>query len=200
MNIINELQGSMGWLSARAKYFTASEAPAMMGASKYQTRRALLKQKSTGITPDIDAYTQRLFDRGHESEAAARPIVEATIDEDLSPITGWDEIDGLPLLASFDGITQSYEIVWESKLWNAKLADAVRAGKLDPHYYWQIEHQLLVSSANKAYFTTTDGTPENTVGMWYEAIPGRREQLIAGWKQFAIDLAEHMAESNPSIG
>lgn len=191
MNIIHAPQGSAEWLAVRAKHFTASEAPAMMGASKYQTRTELLRQKHTGIAAEVDENTQRLFDRGHAAEAAARPLVEDIIGDDLSPMTGALEVDGLPLLASFDGVTQGRDIVWESKLYNAGLAEQVSAGELDPHYYWQIEQQLLVSGAERAYFTTTDGTPENTVGMWYESVPERRAKLIAGWKQFAEDLANY---------
>jgi putative phage-type endonuclease len=191
MNVINAPQGSDEWLAARAKCFTASEAPAMMGASKYQTRTELLRQKHTGIAADVDENKQRLFDRGHEAEAAARYIAEDIVGDDLSPLTGLLEVDGLPLLASFDGVTQGRDIVWETKLWNASLADAVRAGQLDPHYYWQLEQQLLVSGAERAYFTCTDGTSENMVGMWYESLPDRRASLIAGWKQFALDLANY---------
>lgn len=192
MNIIHAPQGSAEWLAVRAKHFTASEAPAMMGASKYQTRAELLRQKHTGLAAEVDENTQRLFDRGHEAEAAARPIVEEIIGDDLSPMTGALEVEGLPLLASFDGVTQGRDIVWENKLRNNGLADAVRAGEIGPHYYWQLEQQLLVSGAERAYFTTSDGTPENTVGMWYESVPERRTQLIAGWKQFSEDLAEYV--------
>lgn len=191
MNIINAPQGSAEWLAARANRFTASEAPAMMGESKYQTRADLLRQKHTGIAAEVDANTQRLFDRGHAAEAVARAIVEEIIGDDLFPMTGALEVCGLPLLASFDGITQGRDIVWETKLFNAALAEQVRACELGPHYYWQLEQQLLVSGAERAYFTTSDGTPENTIGMWYESQPARRAALIAGWKQFAEDLANY---------
>ena len=191
MITVAALQGSQEWLAARAKYFTASEAPAMMGASKYTTRSELLRQKATGIAEEVDAGKQRLFDRGHAAEAAARPIVEAIIGESLYPVTGTLEVDGLPLLSSFDGLSAMDDIAWETKLWNASLADAVRAGQLEPHYYWQLEQQLLVSGAEKVYFTTSDGTPENTVGMWYTSSASRRAALISGWKQFAKDLADY---------
>lgn len=192
MNIIDAAQGSQEWLDIRAKHFTASEAPAMMGASKYTTRSELLRQKATGITEDIDANKQRLFDRGHAAEAAARPVVEGLMQVELYPATGSLEVDGLPLLASFDGLTMLEDLCWENKLWNATLADAIRAGQIEPHYYWQLEQQLLVSGAERVYFTTSDGSPENTVGMWYASVPERRAQLIAGWKQFAEDLANYV--------
>lgn len=188
MNIVNLIQGSPEWHAHRATRFNASEAPAMMGASKYKTRSDYLREKATGITENIDPAKQRLFDAGHAAEAAARPIVEAILGEELFPATVTEDVDGLPLSASFDGLTMLGDKAWECKLWNVTLADQIRAGQLEPHYYWQLEQQLLVSGAGSVYFTTSDGTPENTVGMWYEAVPGRREQLLAGWKQFAKDV------------
>ena len=68
-------QGSDAWHALRAKHFTASEASAMLGVSKYQTRADLLKRKATGLSEEVDAATQRRFDDGHAAEAAARPIV-----------------------------------------------------------------------------------------------------------------------------
>jgi predicted phage-related endonuclease len=70
-------QGSDAWHALRAKHYTASEASAMLGASKYQTRADLMKRKATGLAEEIDAATQRRFDAGHAAEAAARPIVES---------------------------------------------------------------------------------------------------------------------------
>ena len=199
MKTLDLIQGSEEWQAARAKYFTASEAPAMLGLSKYQTRQDLLRQKATGHIQEVDSAKQRLFDKGHEAEAAARPIVEEIIGDELFPVTGSLEVDGLPLLASFDGLTMSEDIVWENKLFNESLANDIYAFEIGDHYWPQLEQQLLVSGAAKAYFTTSDGTPENTVGMWYESVPRRRQQLIAGWKQFAEDIANYQhVESKPT--
>lgn len=192
MKTLNLVQGSPEWLAVRVKHFTASEAAAMLGASKYTTRTALLHAKATGIAEEVEPAKQRLFDAGHEAEAQARPLAEAVIGEDLYPTTGTLEVDGLPLLASFDGITMLEDVIWENKLWNADLAAAVQASDLEPHYWAQLEQQLLVSGAKRAYFTTSDGTEEKTLGCWYESVPERRAQLLAGWKQFAEDLAAYV--------
>ena len=191
MKTLDLIQGSEEWQAARTKYFTASEAPAMLGLSKYQSRQELLRQKATGSTPEVSEQKQRMFDRGHAAEAAARPIVEEIIGDELFPATGTLEVEGLQLLASFDGITMDESIVWENKLFNASLFADITAGELDDHYWPQLEQQLLVSGADKAYFTTSDGTPEKTLGMWYQSVPKRRAQLIAGWKQFASDLSSY---------
>ena len=184
------LQGTQDWLDLRAKYFTASELAAAAGESKYQTRSALLKAKATGVAEEVDAAKQRLFDAGHAAEAAARPIVENIIGAELYPVTMSVEIDGLPLLASLDGIDMLGDVIWENKLRSDSLVEQVNAGRLDPHYTYQIEQQLLVSGASRCYFTTSDGTPEGTFGMWYESNPEIRAKVVSVWKQFAKDLAE----------
>ncbi len=189
----NAPQGSAAWHAARAAHFCASEASAAMGVSKYTTRDQLLRQKATGLTEEVNPAKQRLFDAGHEAEALARPIAEGIAGTEFYPVVATREVDGLPLLASFDGIDLMDEVVWENKLLNQKLVQQVQAGDLDPHYYLQLEHQLLVSGAARALFTTSDGTPEGTHSLWYESKPERRAQLIAGWKQFQQDLAGYQA-------
>ena len=187
-------QGTPAWHAARARHFCASEAPAMLGVSKYMTRSELLAQKKTGITEDVSAGKQRLFDSGHEAEAKARPIAECIIGQDLFPMVGVREVDGLPLLASLDGIVMDESLVWETKLWNESLAQACVAGELEPHYWAQLEHQLIVTQAETVLFTTSDGTPERTAQTWYVSMPERRQQVIDGWKQFAQDLATFVPE------
>ncbi|WP_346395934.1 YqaJ viral recombinase family protein [Pseudomonas syringae] len=187
MKIHNVAQGSAEWHALRAKHFTASEAPAMMGASKYQSRTDLLTAKKTGITPDVSPPMQRIFDRGHATEAMSRPLVEQQIGEELYPIVGTSG----NLLASMDGATMLGDTLFEHKLWNESLVAQVRAGQLEPHYYWQLEQQLLVSGAERVIFVCSDGTPDNFVSMEYRPVAGRAAQLIEGWKQFEADLAGH---------
>ena len=194
MTPLSFAQGSPAWHAARARHFCASEAPAMLGVSKYMTRSELLAQKKTGITQEVDAGKQRLFDAGHASEAKARPIAEGIIGQDLFPMVGVREVDGLPLLASLDGIVMDESLVWETKLWNESLAQACVAGELEPHYWAQLEHQLIVTQAETVLFTTSDGTPERTAQTWYVSMPERRQQVIDGWKQFAQDLATFVPE------
>ncbi|WP_300746964.1 YqaJ viral recombinase family protein [Pseudomonas sp.] len=195
MKIHNVAQGSAEWLTLRAKFRTASEAPAMMGASKYQSRTDLLIAKKTGITPDITPSQQFIFDKGHATEALARPLTEALIGEELYPIVATEG----NLLASMDGATMLGETLFEHKLWNESVVAQVRAGDLAPHYYWQLEQQLLVSGAERVIFVCSDGTPENFVHLEYRPVAGRAAQLIEGWKQFEADLANFEMADAPSI-
>jgi putative phage-type endonuclease len=195
MKIHNVAQGSAEWHALRAQHFTASEAPAMMGASKYQTRTDLLTLKKTGIAPDVTPSQQHIFDRGHATEALARPLVEVMIGEELYPVVGTSG----NLLASMDGATMLGETLFEHKLWNESLVAQVKAEDLTPHYYWQLEQQLLVSGAERVIFVCSDGTSENFVSMEYRPVAGRFEQLIEGWKQFEADLVGHEVADAPSI-
>ncbi len=195
MKIHNVVQGSAEWHALRAQHFTASEAPAMMGASKYQTRTDLLAIKKTGITPDVTHSQQFIFDKGHATEALARPLTEALIGEELYPIVATEG----NLLASMDGATMLGETLFEHKLWNESVVAQVKAGELAPHYYWQLEQQLLVSGAERVIFVCSDGTPENFVHMEYRPVAGRAAQLIEGWKQFEADLANFEMADAPSI-
>lgn len=189
-----ETQGSPEWRALRAKRFCASEAAAMMGVSPYMTRSELLRQKKTGIVPDVDAQTQRRFDDGHATEAAFRPVVERIIGQDLYPVVGTLEVDGLPLLASFDGLTADDETGYEHKRINndlRALRDA-EAPMVPDQYVWQLEQQMLVSGARGIWFCASDGTEDDSLLIYYESDPEMRAKLIAGWKQFAADLANHV--------
>lgn len=188
MKTLELVQGSKEWLAARLEYFTASEAPAVMGASKHISRTQLLDHKK-GWTTEVDEFTQKLFDKGHKSEQDALPIVEAIIDDELYPVVGFKE--GTKFLASFDGLTMMEDVAYEHKLFSKVLAENVMNHVVEPHYYWQLEHQLLVSDAEKVIFVTSDGTEKNMQHLFYISDPERRSALIAAWAQFEIDLKTH---------
>lgn len=193
MILLDLVQGSKEWHVTRANSFTASEAPAMMAASKYQTRNDLLKQKATGITPEVSEFQQKIFNKGHEAEAKARPVAEKIIGGELYPATG--VMEDYKLLASFDGLTLMEDECWEHKLWNEDLAASVVAEDLDPHYYWQLEQQLLVSGADRCLFMCSDGTEANMRFMWYYPVEGRRLELLMGWERFEKDLENYTHEA-----
>lgn len=185
-------QGSDQWLAIRRQHFCASEAAACMGYDKNTSRSELLRMKATGFEREFSDWVQKnLLDKGHEIEAAARGTAEWIIGEDVYPCTGTLEVDGLRLLASFDGIVMDESVIWECKSRNADLLKALESGDLPDSNWPQLEQQLLISGAGRALFTPTDGTREGTVEFWYVSRPERRAQVIASWKQFAADLANY---------
>jgi predicted phage-related endonuclease len=187
--IVSVVQGSQEWLSLRATRNTASEAPAMKGVSKYQSRNDLLKQKATGLVPEIDSHTQRIFDDGHKAEAAARPIAETEIDDELFPVV-LDDAEG-GFLASMDGLTMCRKVGWEHKSFNASLAAQIDAGQLDEHYRIQLDQQFALSGAERILFTASDGTDANCKHLWIDRDESRFADVEAGWLQFDKDLAEY---------
>lgn len=194
MKIHSDLaQGTKAWHELRASVDgTASEAAAILGLSKYTTRSELLKQKATGVTPEVSPSQQRLFDKGHEVEELARVIAESFIQEELYPAVITNEVEGLKLLASMDGLTMMGDRGWECKMWNAEFAEMVKNGIVPDTHWPQLEQQMLVSGAEKILFTVTDGTEEKREQVWYESQPERRAQVINGWKQFKADLEAYV--------
>lgn len=194
------IQGSEAWHQHRATHFNASDAPAMMGCSPYMTRTQLLRRLHTGITPEVDAGTQARFNDGHRFEALARPLAEAIIGEELYPVVGSDG----ELSASFDGLTMEESIAFEHKSLNHELLAAmpVNEGRVTfcpPDfpllYAVQMEQQLMVSGAERCLFMASKWEGEKLVEerhFWYMPDPALRQQIIDGWKQFAIDLAAYV--------
>jgi putative phage-type endonuclease len=185
-------QGTQEWHLHRAKYFNASEAPAMTGDSNYITRSELLKQKFEGVTPDVDKWQQQRYDDGHLFEAQARALAEAVIGEELFPVVG---VEG-KYSASFDGITMLEDVIWEHKTLNKLLEAVTCIEELPEPYKVQMEHQLMVSGAEKCLFTATKFDDEgNLLGkleLWYFPDMERRKKIVAWWEQFAIDLANYV--------
>lgn len=199
MKILDLKQNSDEWIEARLNHFCASEAPAMMGESKFMSRSQLLDIKAGWKRNPDSSFKAMLFQKGHEYEAEARKITELEYCDDFPPIVGEAEINEFDarMLASFDG--KASDLAWEHKAWNAVLAENVRNGLLEPHYYWQLEHQCLVAGIDLVIFTCSDGTTKNRVSMVYTSQPERRKALIAGWRQFAEDLKNHELEAKVEV-
>lgn len=199
MQIVNLVQGSPEWHAHRAQHFNASDAPAMMGASSYRTRSELIKELATGITPEVDAVTQRRFDDGHQFEALARPLAEEIIGEELSPCVGTRG----KYSASFDGLTFMNDVAFEHKTLNGTLREVLAAGctgaDLPLQYRVQMEQQAMVSGCERILFFaskwTAEGLPVETYHCWYEPDAELRAQILAGWEQLEKDVAAYQPQA-----
>jgi len=202
------IQNTPEWAAFRLNHYGASEAAAMLGVSPYMTRDELLRQKKTGITPEVSEHQQALFNKGHRFEGYARPIAEQLLRTELFPCVG--VLEGTTLSASFDGLTMDERLVWEHKLLNDKLrevlpAEGTRSEQLPLHYRVQLEQQLLVSGAEKALFWASDFNEVDDWGekidcryCWYTSDPELRQRLLDGWQQFEKDLAAYQVKDAPA--
>ena len=184
------IQGDSSWHEFRAQHIGASEIAAVLGLSKYTSRTELLKIKSTGIAPEIDANTQRIFNRGHETEAMARPIAEKIIGDELYATT-WSFGR---LSASCDGLNMMETIGFEHKQFNKALFEQVSAGELPDSHMPQVQQCLLVTGAEKWLFMVSDGTEENCAHMWVYPEQSWFDRIEAAAEQFYIDLANYSPE------
>jgi len=187
----NLVQGSLAWHEYRRTHFNASDAPAMMGVSKYKTRQKLLHELHTGLTDDIDADTQKNFAEGHRSEALARPLAEKIIGEELSAVVGSKG----KYSASFDGLTMLEDTAFEHKSLNDEIRACSTAQELHPMYRIQMEQQLMISGASRCLFMATKWNGIDLLEekhFWYEPDMELRGQIIAGWEQFEKDLAAYI--------
>lgn len=192
MEIIDLVPNTPEWLQYRTTKRNASDAPAMLGMSKYKSRNEFLRECATGIVAEVSAATQKIFNDGHRFEALARSRAEEIIGEDLAPIVGYEG----DLSASFDGITFMENVIWEHKTLNDEIRAAQSVEDLHPQYHIQMEQQLLVSGAEKCLFHATKWSNDNVLleekHFWYESNLDLRNQIIAGWEQFKKDVESYV--------
>jgi len=186
------IQGTQAWHDYRASMLNASAAPAVMGCSSYMSRNQLIKQRATGIVPEVDAATQNLFNEGHLFEALARPLAEAIIGEELYPVTG----SLGKYSASFDGLTMGEDSGFEHKSLNNTLRAAfaqidtiapehryLASGlELPLEYQIQMEQQCMVGNCAKVLFMASKWVPADHPTPYYllddEGVPCRFHDLI----------------------
>lgn len=199
-------QGTPEWAAYRTAHDNASDAPAMLGESSYKTREQLIAEVATGIVPEVNAATQRLFDSGHRFEALARPLAEAIIEQDLYPCTG--SLEGSRLSASFDGLTMAEDLAFEHKRLNQRLRAVLSVpgctgADLPMEYQIQMEQQCAVSGCEKVLFMATNWADDDTLieelHCWYYPNLELRARIVAGWEQFHKDVAAYVApEAKPA--
>lgn len=159
MKIIDLVQGSPEWHEFRRTHIGSSEAACIMGCAKYQPdtwlklwRMKAGMAKETSQTPPMR--------RGIEREPITRKWVYEYTGIDVKPLVG---VSGI-LSASFDGISEDRLTTVEIKnpisadgeTWKAALNQEV-----EPHYFAQVQHQLLVSGAAQCLFVVDLGDERN---------------------------------------
>ena len=71
------------------------------------------------------------------------------------------------------------------------LLESLYLGSIPEQYHPQLEQQLMIIGAERALFMASSGDQNEMLSAWYKSNPELRAHLLAGWKQFSIDLANY---------
>jgi putative phage-type endonuclease len=188
--ILKLVQGTPAWHEHRANSRNASETPAVLGVSPWQTPYQLWLLR-TGRAEQKVTYPML---RGTALEAAARAAYELHTGHVMEPLV---LADG-NYSASLDGITLAGDLVLEIKCPmkgpDSDLWKAVEAGQVPEYYAWQIEHQLMVSGARLAHLWVFDGEQGRLLEVL--ARPERWPEIRAAWDKFMKRIE---SDSPPSL-
>ena len=179
MNAILKLvQGTQKWHDHRAKSRNASETPAVLGVSPWQTPYQLWLLKTGRAEQKVTPAMQR----GTDLEPAARGAYELQTGNIMEPLVMQDG----EYSASLDGITLAGDLVLEIKCpfkgRDSELWKAVQLGQVPDYYGWQIEHQLMVARAQRAHLWVFDGT--EGILLEVAARPERWPEIRSAWDKF----------------
>lgn len=176
-------QGSEAWHAHRQQYRNASETPAVMGLSPFVTPYQLWTYK-TGRAVCQQNYAMQ---RGTLLEPKARDVYEAMTGLVMEPQV---LVNGL-YSASLDGLLLTGDYLLEIKCpMKGRESDTWRqaeAGDIPEHYWWQVQHQLMVSEAELAHFFVFDGISEGVM-VEVKPEPDRWHDIFQAWASFQRQL------------
>jgi putative phage-type endonuclease len=154
MKKIEVEQGSPEWLSWRKTVITATDASIIMGNNPWDTPYKCW-QKKLGLIEE--KASNEAMERGKRLEPEARAMFIERHGIDMKPmVVESTEFDFLG--ASLDGISDGEGLLLEIKCGGAKLHDMAAKGEIPAYYQDQMQHQLLVTGADKCFYYSYNGT------------------------------------------
>lgn len=150
-------QNSAAWFAWRSEGIGASEAPQIMGTSKFRSAYELFRHRR-GIGPPLppNPFLDRIRARGHRLEPVARAAYEKHTGSTVTPIIA--ESDSIPFIrASFDGYNAFDSIPVEIKCPGDSAHSLAMKGIVPPEYVDQVQHQIFVAEALFAHYYSFDG-------------------------------------------
>jgi len=143
-------QGSQAWLDWRKEGLGASEIPAVMNESEYETPLSLWRLKTGRTKPESSNYAQTI---GLDNEAKARSIYELDTGIDCPPAL-FQHPDLVWARCSLDGWVEELKRVVEIKCMGREKHALTRAGQVPATYIGQLQWQLFVTGAKVAHFVS----------------------------------------------
>lgn len=146
------------WLQWRKGGIGSSDAPIIMGVSRFKTRYELWEEKTSTETKEDDS-NQFIKDAGNQAEGKIRHFFEIMSGKHFDPAL-YEMQNYQFLRSSLDGAYRwngKIEEIIEIKLLgdadpDKKWTNAKENNIVPPEYFPQIQMQLMVTSAKKCYF------------------------------------------------
>lgn len=184
-----QIQGSEAWHSYRAKHIGASEVPAIMGTSDFQSIYQLWLVK-TGLAPKFEGnFATR---RGQEYEPIIRElyikktghkVVDKVIEYPYWPI----------LSASLDGWVEAGKLVVEIKFPSKAKHQQALLGIVPETYRDQLQAQMLVSEADHADYVSYSADENDEFKLAIVRVRAdktRQEEILAACQNFWCNVQE----------
>lgn len=153
MKIIDLEQGSDAWLAWRKTVITATDASVILGNNPWDTPYKLC-QKKLGLIEGIKS--NEAMERGKRLEPEARAQFIERYEIHMEPaVVESTEFEFLG--ASLDGISILGSYILEIKCGGSKLHSMAANGEIPEYYKDQMQHQLLVTGAEKCFYYSYDG-------------------------------------------
>ena len=156
-------QGSPEWLTWRKSVITATDASCIMGNNPWTTPYKCWQRK-LGLIEEVKS--NEAMERGKRLEPEARAQFIDRYGIEMEPMVV-ESTEFEFLGASLDGISQLGNRLLEIKCGGSKLHDMASQGIIPDYYMDQIQHQLLVTSAEKCFYYSYDGKD----GICIEVLP-----------------------------
>ena len=147
---LNLIQRTPEWHKWRSGIIGASDVPVIMGVSPFRNATALnLWKEKLGMIEPKD--TTVAMQRGIDGESRALQAYMDFFNVYLVPAC-FESDEYAFMGCSLDGITQDGDTIVEIKVPGDHTLELARRGQIEPHYLYQIQYQLFVTKAKKAYF------------------------------------------------
>jgi putative phage-type endonuclease len=163
MKLINVEQGSPEWLAWRKTVITATDCPAILGSSPWVTPYQCWQRKLDLLA---EQQCNEAMERGKRLEPEARTHFIERYGIEMIPAVV-ESTDFEFLGASLDGITQTGRSILEIKCGGSKLHTMAIQGTIPEYYMDQMQHQLLVTKAEKCFYYSYNGSE----GICLEVLP-----------------------------
>jgi putative phage-type endonuclease len=154
MKIIELEQGSQEWLSWRKTVITATDASIILGNNPWDTPYRCWQRKLGLIE---EKKSNEAMERGKRLEPEARAQFIERYGIEMNPVVV-ESTEFEFLGASLDGLSLLGNQLLEIKCGGSKLHEMASRGEIPAYYQDQMQHQLLVTRAEKCFYYSYDGT------------------------------------------